>query len=167
MMRAVKRWLHVAAQVALALLLYFGVHAYVQRGVASGAAPALAGRDLAGRSASVAEYRGRPLVVHFWATWCPVCKAEIGNVAALAQDHAMLTVASSSGDAAQIRAWCAERGLSLPVVVDEDGALARAWGVRAFPTSFFLNGEQRIRIAETGFTSSAGLRARAWVAGWL
>ncbi len=159
-----RRWARATGQLVALLVFYLGLRAVTQRGVARGAAPALAGHDLAGHAVSLADLRGKPVVVHFWATWCPVCMAESSTVDALAHDHDVVTVATSSGAAAQIQASMRGHGLSFPVVVDEDGDLARAWGVRAFPTSFFLDADQRIRFAETGFTTSPGFRARLWLA---
>jgi thiol-disulfide isomerase/thioredoxin len=156
----------VAGELALGLALLLAVRAFMQRGVASGAAPALAGRDLAGRAVSLADFRGRPVMVHFWATWCGVCRVQEPSVEAMARDHTVLTVATSSGEARAIRAAMDQRGLTFPVVVDEEGDIARAWGVRQLPTSFFVADNQRIRTAETGLTSSLGLRARMWLASW-
>ena len=96
--RARRRASSVLSYVA-AMAIFFGIRAYVQRGVATGAAPALTGRDLGGQVVSLADSRGHAVMVHFWGTWCPVCRAEIGNVDALAQGRPVITVASSSGDA--------------------------------------------------------------------
>lgn len=160
-----RRWLGGAARVAAVLAIFLGVRALTQRGVASGAAPALSGPDLAGHTVSLTDYDGRAVMVHFWATWCEVCNAESGTVDALARDHAVLTVATDSGRADEIKAAMEKRGLSFPVIVDADGRLARAWGVTAFPTSFFVGRDHRIRLAETGFTSGPGFRARLWLVG--
>lgn len=162
---ATRERLRSAGQWALVIAVILGVRAYTQRGIASGPAPALVGRDLDGQAVTLASYAGKPVLVHFWATWCSVCMTEIGTIDALAKDHPMITVATDSGQADEIRAGMEKRGLHFPVVVDADGALARRWGVRAFPTSFFVGPEQSIRYAETGFTSSPGFRARLWLAG--
>ena len=154
-----------AGQWAVVVALVLGVRAWTHRAIASGPAPALAGRDLDGHAVTLASMRGKPVLVHFWATWCQVCEAEVGTIDALARDHTMITVATDSGQADEIRAGMAKRGLSFPVVVDADGALARAWGVSAFPTSFFVGPGQDIRFAETGFTTSPGFRARMWLSG--
>lgn len=159
------RRLRLAGQGAALLVLFFAIRAYTQRGIATGAAPPLSAPDLDGRMVSLAAYGSKPVVVHFWATWCPVCNAESGTIDALARDHAVVTIATSSGDAEELRAAMQKRGVSFPVVVDQDGLLARSWGVNAFPTSFFVGPNGAIRFAETGFTTSLGFRARLWLAG--
>jgi peroxiredoxin len=154
-------WVQGAAMVALLL----AVRTYTLRGVASGLAPALVGRDLDGHAVSLTDLSGKPMMVHFWATWCPVCRVENGSIDALAREHPVVTVATSSGQAEAIRAAMDQRGLQFPVVVDAGGEIARAWGVSRFPTSFFLGRDRRIRYAESGFTTGVGLRARLWLAG--
>jgi len=160
-----RRWARNAGKGAAVLALFLVLRAFTQRGIASGAAPPLVGSDLDGHAISLGDLRGKSVMVHFWATWCPVCEAEIASVDALARSHAVLTVATSSGHAREIRADMEKRGVSFPVVVDPEGELARAWGVRAFPTTFFVTPNQEIRLAETGFTTAFGFRARLWLSG--
>jgi peroxiredoxin len=61
-----------------------------------------------------------------------------------------------------------EHGLEMAVLADEDGALARRYGVRGVPTLFVLDGAGRIRFTELGYTTEAGLRLGLWWAarGW-
>ncbi len=146
------------------LVVFLGVRAWTQRGVVEGAAPPLAGRLLDGGRASLAALRGRPVLVHFWATWCPVCRLEQSSVQALADaGYAVLGVAMQSGGRTEVRAFLREQGLSFPVLVDAHGALARRFGVRGVPTSFVVGPQGRIRFVEVGYTSELGLRARLWL----
>lgn len=106
---------------------------------------------------------GEPLVVHFFATWCGVCEAEEGNVAALARDHDMVAVCSQSGSAERVRAYLDEHGLAhVPVVLDATGDVAADWGVSAFPSTFYVDGAGDIDFAEVGYTSELGMRLRAF-----
>jgi peroxiredoxin len=159
--RRVLGWLGQAALVAAVLV---GAHLWATRDAARGPAPALSGTLLDGRALPLADYRGRPLLVYFWATWCPVCRLDQGAIAAVARDHPVVTVAMQSGDAATVAAHLAAQGLSLPVRVDEDGAVAAAWGVRGVPTAFVVDGDGQIRYVTTGVTTRWGLRLRLWLA---
>lgn len=150
----------------LALLFLFGVRAYQLRGVARGPAPALAGIDMHGRPLSLETYRGKPVLLHFWATWCGVCKAEQSNIDTLARALPVLSVASRSGQASQVAAYVREHAIAPEVIADPSGALAGRFGVHAFPTSFVIDAAGRIRHAEVGYTSELGLRLRMWLAGW-
>ncbi len=140
--------------------IFLGVQAWQSRGVVRGAAPHIAGRGLRGEALDTAALRGRPALVTFWATWCTVCRADLGTLASVARDVPMITVASSSGDAAEVRAWLAARGRELPVIVDPGGTIAAAAGVHAFPTTLVLDAGGRVRSVAVGYTTEAGLRAR-------
>lgn len=155
------RWVR---DVTIALVIVGAVRAYQHRDMPKGAAPPLDGVDLAGKSASIAEYRGKPVLVHFWATWCGVCKAEQHNLDAVAHDLPVLSVASQSGNAAAIESYVREHGVVPRVLVDEESALARRFGVHAFPATFVIDADGEIRNVEVGYTTELGLRARMWLA---
>jgi peroxiredoxin len=159
--RRVLGWLWQAALVAAVLV---GAHLWTTRDAARGPAPVLSGTLLDGQSLRLDDDRGRPVLVYFWATWCPVCRLDQGAVEAVARDHRVVTVAMQSGDAAAVAAHLAERGLSFPVRIDEDGAVAAAWGVRGVPTAFVVDGDGQIRYVTTGVTTRWGLRLRLWLA---
>jgi peroxiredoxin len=140
------------------------VRAYQQRNLPSGPAPALAGADLDGAAVALEDYRGKPVVLHFWATWCGVCKAEQHNLDAIAGDLPVLSVASRSGDAAEVAAYVREHEVAPRVVSDPKGTLAQRFGVSAFPTTFIVDASGEIEHAEVGYTTELGLRARMWLA---
>lgn len=160
--RAWRTW---GVELALVLAIYSVAHFWNVRGSVTGAAPALAGIAVDGKPVALASFAGRPVLVNFWATWCGVCRAAEPNVVAVARDLPVLTVASSSGPPADVSRVLHERGLALSTLNDPDGALARAWGVTAFPTSFIVGPDGRIRFVEVGYTTALGLRARLWLAG--
>lgn len=159
------RWLKVTAEIVLIVALIAGVRAYVGRHAASGPAPAIDARTLAGDPVSLAARRGRPVLVHFWATWCPVCRAEQGAIAGVAQDYRVITIAMQSGGDDEIRRYLAEHDWRVPVVNDADGRLTRAYGVHGVPTSFVVDSGGTIRAVEVGYTTEIGLRLRLWWAG--
>ncbi len=147
------------------LLLILGIRAWQQSGTASGPAPALAGELLDGKSVALAAFAGRPVLVHFWATWCPVCRAEQGSIDALARDTPVITVAMQSGSREEVIQYLRKETLSFPVLNDRDGVIAAQWGVRAVPASFIVDGAGQIRYVEVGYTTGVGLRLRLWLAG--
>jgi thiol-disulfide isomerase/thioredoxin len=149
---------------AVALALLFAIRAYQQRNTPSGAAPALDGVALNGQRLALADYRGAPVLLHFWATWCGVCKAEQGNIDAVARELPVLSVASSSGDARAVEAYVRAHAVAPAVIADPDGALARRFGVHSFPTSFVIDAKGEIRHVEVGYTTELGLRLRMWLA---
>jgi thiol-disulfide isomerase/thioredoxin len=109
------------------------------------------------------------VLVHFWATWCPICRAEQDSIAAIVHDHPnMLTVAMQSGTPEEVSPHRQKQGVDFPVVNDQDGALARAWDVHAVPACLIVGPDGQIRFVETGYTTGVGIRLRLWLAGfWL
>jgi len=159
------RWRRRAIEALILVVVIVGIRAWQQRDVVSGSAPSLAGKLLDG-SACVLPDR-RPVLVHFWATWCPVCSAEQGSIQSIAQgDYAVVTVAMQSGSPADVAKHLAEQRLDFPVLNDPDGRVSAAWGVHAVPASFIVDRDGRIRFVEIGYTTEIGLRLRLWLAGW-
>ncbi len=144
--------------------IVLAVRAWQTRDAPHGPAPELAAAALDGSPVSLAEHRGHPVLVHFWATWCGVCRAEQGTIDGLAEDHDVITVAAQSGSPEQVAAFLEHEGLHFPAVADPTGQLTQRWGVHAFPTSFVIDPDGSIRSVEVGYTTSLGLRARLWLA---
>ena len=141
------------------------VNAWQTRDAPVGVAPDISGALLDGTLASLSDLRGQPVLLHFWATWCPICALEQGSIDAIARDHAVLTVAVDDASPGAIRRYLEEQGVDYPVLHDPDYRIAARYGIRGLPASFVLDTNGYIRFAETGYTSSYGLRARLWWAG--
>lgn len=157
----VRGWL---LNLLLILLVLGGVQWWKSRPMASGEAPSLKALSLDGRPLDLADLRGQPVLVHFWATWCPVCRLGNGAIDAIARDHRVVTVALQSGDAAEIRDFMTAEGLSFEVLPDQTGAMASQWGVPGVPATFILDPAGRIAFSTPGISSEWGLRARLWAA---
>lgn len=157
-----RRWLRWSAEALLVVLLLAGVRAWQQRGAASGPAPALAGELLDGSAYSLAAAQSRPVLVHFWATWCAICRAEQGSIDAVAREHPVVTVAMQSGSAADVRRHLHKESLRFAVLNDPEGVIAARWGVRSVPSSFIVDAQGQVRFLEVGYTTGIGLRLRLW-----
>lgn len=160
-----RRWLRRAVEALVVLLLLLGIRAWQQSGTASGPAPELAGVLLDGKPVMLNSFAGRPVLVHFWASWCRICRLEQDSINELAREAPVITVAMQSGDHKAVAGHMRNESLSFPVINDPDGLLAAQWGVRAVPASFIIDGTGQIRYVEVGFTTGIGLRLRLWLAG--
>lgn len=147
------------------IVVVVGVRAWQTRDTVSGEAPGIRAQTLGGDAIDLASFRGSAVAVHFWATWCGVCAAEKGNVESLASSGRVITVASASGGRGDVARYVREHQIAAPVVVDQSGALARAYGVAAYPTTFYIDPDGSIRHVEVGYTTTLGMRARLWLAG--
>jgi thiol-disulfide isomerase/thioredoxin len=153
------RWV---IEAGVVLAIFFAIRWGQTRELPSGPMPDVALRSLDGAPLSLGA-RDHGYVVHFFATWCGVCRAEEPNMTALAHDHDVIAIASQSGNAGVVRAYAEGAGFDpAHVAIDPDGAIASRFGVRAFPTTFYVGRDGTIRAAEVGYTSEIGMRLRAW-----
>ena len=106
----------------------------------------------------------QPYILHFWATWCPTCRAEAGNIDVLAKDAKVITVAVKSGSLQKIDDFKRKHGLSFPVIDDSSGAIAKAFKISVFPTTIIVGRDGRVFWAETGYSTTWGLKFRLWLA---
>jgi thiol-disulfide isomerase/thioredoxin len=159
-------WRKRAFHLLLLIVVIAGIRAWQQRDMASGTAPPLQGVLLSGSAYALPARPGQPVLVHFWATWCPICRSEQDSIAAIAQDRPdTITVAMQSGSNAEVAKHLAAQDLHFPVLNDSDGRISSAWGVHAVPASFIISPNGRIRFVEVGYTTALGLRLRLWLAG--
>jgi peroxiredoxin len=152
----------IALQGLLILAIIVGVNLWRTRDAASGPPPPLAATTLDGEHFDINEQHGKPLFVHFWAEWCPICSLEEDNIQSLSMDYELITVAMSSGNDEAVRAHMRERGLNFKVINDESGDIARQWGVQAVPATFIIDAAGEIRFVEMGYSSRFGLILRHW-----
>lgn len=116
----------------------------------------------------LADARGRVVVLNFWASWCEPCRAELPSLELLAQRHEadrlqVLAVNFRETDGA-LRRYLAAAPLTLPVLRDRDGAAARDWQVRIFPSTVVIARNGRAAFTVTGELDWNGPTARAWIA---
>ncbi len=119
-----------------------------------GPAPPLKLRTLDGADLSLADYRGRTVIVNFWATWCAPCVAEMPALQRLRDrlaDRGVEVVGVNfQENAARIRPFLYQYSLSFPVVRDHDGTVRDAWRVNVFPTTFVVAPDGRIAFSARG-----------------
>ena len=109
----------------------------------------------------LADYRGRPVIVNFWASWCNPCRKEFPLLKQALRDHRAQRLAVIGVTYQDIpsdsRAFVKQKQATWPQGVDDVGAVAGAFGVRAIPQSFFVRADGTIAARVFGFTSEAAL----------
>ncbi|MBX3657009.1 MAG: TlpA family protein disulfide reductase [Ramlibacter sp.] len=118
-------------------------------------APPLALGGLDGRPWRLSDLKGRVVVLNFWATWCEPCRAEMPSLQFLAQRHAqdgrlVVLAVNYQEHEARVRRFLEATGLQLSVALDRDGAAAKAWTRRIFPTTVIIDASGRPRFTVTG-----------------
>ena len=120
-----------ALQVALFIALYLALQTWTQRHLAQGMAPAVSGTTLSGEALNLETLRGKPLLLHFWATWCSVCRLEQGTIDDLSRRYTVVSIAMQSGSAQEVQQYMQEHDLNYPVINDPQGLIAGRYGVAA------------------------------------
>jgi thiol-disulfide isomerase/thioredoxin len=116
--------------------------------------PALTLNDLSGRAHAIADYRGRVVLVNFWATWCEPCRAEMVSMQRLQERLAgrPFTVLLVNYGEARMRVgeFVKREALGFSVLLDPNQDASRAWRVRVLPSSFLVDAEGRVRYTVIG-----------------
>ncbi len=113
---------------------------------------------------SFSARKGKPLLIHFWAMSCPVCKLEAPNIEAVSKEYEVLTIAINSGSDETIQAYMKEHGLHFKVINDTEGVWSKVFHIEVFPTTFIYDAKGTLRFTEVGYTTTAGLLARMeWI----
>ncbi|MGC9350434.1 MAG: protein disulfide oxidoreductase, partial [Sulfurovum sp.] len=116
-----------------------------------------------GTSFNSRDLAGKPLIVHFWTTWCPTCKAEATNIEAISEEHEVVSIAVNSGSNSLLKKYMRENGYHFRVVNDAEGRWAEIFHVEVFPTTFIFDSKGKLRFTEVGYTTTLGLKGRLGV----
>lgn len=157
------RILKILIEIGIFVLFYLAVRAYLQWHLVSGPVPMIQTMTLSGKPFDISQPRKEPLLIHFWATWCPICHLEQNSIQAISRDYPVISIAMNSGDNTSVKEFLQQQGLDFSVIDDPDGELARRFGVTGVPVSFIVDKQNQIRYAERGYTSEWGLRLRLWL----
>ncbi|SOB94506.1 TlpA family protein disulfide reductase [Rhodobacter maris] len=135
------------------------------------AAPTLPFTDEAGNSRSLADYRGKVVLLNLWATWCAPCRKEMPDIEALAAsengaDFVVLTVAASGRDTPQKVASFFERAgvTHLPRFIDATERLARAFGLVGLPATILIDRRGQVVAQLMGPADWSSPEAKAVIA---
>jgi cytochrome c biogenesis protein CcmG/thiol:disulfide interchange protein DsbE len=150
-----------------------GVPEFISR-LKAKAAPGFALEDLSGRKVSLASYKGRAVLINFWATWCAPCKIETPWLIELrnqyaAQGFEVLGVSTDdidrddpqklSDEKKEIARSVEQMHIPYPVLIDGDTLSKPYGGLDAMPTSFFVDRNGTVVAAQMGLTSKDDIEA--------
>ena len=128
------------------------------------AAPSLKLPLVGGGEQDVATYRGRPVILNFWATWCDPCRAEMPVFERAQQQYrdrglVVLGVDFQERDP-EIVAFLSEIGVTFPSLVDRTGEVTRQWRATGLPTTFLIDRQGIIRDVRVGAFTDDMLESR-------
>ena len=125
-------------------------------------APDFALTDLDGKEHKLSDYKGKKVLLVFWATWCPPCRKEIPDLIELretvSEDKlAMLAISNEKPDL--VKSFVAQANLNYTVLLDQ-GTLPSPYNtINAIPSSFFIDPEGKIKLATSGLVSLSEIKA--------
>ena len=96
----------------------------------------------------------KPLLIHFWASWCPTCKFEAPNIEKISQNYEVITIAVQSGTNEEVKKYLDEHNLTFKVVNDEDGFFSQKFNIKAYPSTFIYDENKNLRFTEVGYTTT-------------
>ena len=120
-------------------------------------------KTLDGNSVSLSDFKGHPVVINFWASWCPPCRDEMPVLVEAYRAHkdsGLIILAVNGRDQETslrpVRRFVAEFQMPFPVLLDEHGELRRRYRLRGLPTSVFIGADGLVRGLIIGpFTPAA------------
>lgn len=121
-------------------------------------APTFSGYDLDGERVELADFRGRVVLVNFWASWCAPCRAEFPRLRAVHGERAAVLGVLYDDRSEPARAFVQEHGATWPTVVDPQGEIAQAYGVGpGIPVTWVIDAEGVARARHHGELTDADL----------
>ncbi len=162
------RWVSLVLEVALIIAVMLAISWWQNRGALPGAdrqAPDFTLQSLDGSPYRLSDFRGKKVVLYFFAPWCSICHLSAPNLKALKASRSpdelqILLVGLSYNNVAELRTFAQDLGLTdIPVLVGND-ALMQEYRIKAFPTYFVIDENGKITSRSIGYSTELGLRLR-------
>lgn len=109
---------------------------------------------LEGEQRKLSDYRGKRVMLNFWATWCPPCRAEMPDMQKLYENEEVTVLALNMTATEQneevVADFVEEYGLTFPILMDEESDVMNAYRIQAYPTSYMIDSNGRIQFIALG-----------------
>jgi thiol-disulfide isomerase/thioredoxin len=127
-------------------------------------APDFSVENVSGASLALSDLRGQPVIVNFWASWCPPCRGEMPDLDEVARQHsdsglAVLAV-NLDEERGAVQRYATALDLTLSIGIDRGGRVSGLYNVVALPTSFFVDRQGIVRDLNIGALTAKGLRTK-------
>jgi peroxiredoxin len=126
-------------------------------------APAFTLPDINGGRRSISDFKGKIILLNFWATWCPNCREEMPSLEKLWEKYRskdLVVIAVSVGrNSGEIRSFAREQGLTFPILLDQEGAVRKEYEITALPMTYLIGRDGKISGRLYGSRDWAGKKA--------
>lgn len=121
-------------------------------------APDFALKDLNGKTVKLSDYRGKIVVLNFWAVWCKYCKQEMPDFNELNKEFkknndAVILAVDVQEDIGTVNKFLSQNNIKLNVLMDESGAVAQQYGLQGYPTTFIIDKDGNVTKMFPGLTN--------------
>jgi len=159
------RWQSWLIEASIIIVIIVAIRAWQHQDIASGQAPLLSGTSVALTPIALSDFKGQPVLIHFFAPWCPVCSAMHGNIDTISAHYLVILVASNT-EPEDLSKWLSKHPDDnlQRLLLDRDGTWLNAFGSKALPTDVIVDANGTISSTELGYTSTLGLWIRLWLA---
>ncbi|MCP4933560.1 MAG: TlpA family protein disulfide reductase [bacterium] len=110
--------------------------------------------DLDSNALKLSDFKGHIVVVNFWATWCPPCRAEIPSMQRawthLKKHNVVILAIHVGGNEDKIWSFLTDFGVDFPVLIDANSKVSRSWPMRGLPTTFIIDPQGKIALRAIG-----------------
>lgn len=117
-------------------------------------APDFTLRTVDGEQISLSQFKGKPVIINFWATWCPPCRLEMPALEEISHQAAekgfVLLAVNQEEDAVTVKSFFTQNHYDYLSVLDHDGSVSTMYQVSGIPTSIFVDADGIVRDMHTG-----------------
>lgn len=117
-------------------------------------APEFVLKDINDKEHRLSQYRGKVVIINFWASWCPPCRYEMPSMETayqqLKKENIVILAINIGEDEDTIFTFTADYNVTFPLLMDQDSMIIKQWPVMALPTSFVLDTQGRIVYSAVG-----------------
>lgn len=111
-------------------------------------------QTLKGETVQLNDYRGQRVIVNFWATWCPPCRAEIPDFQKLYENENVeilaVNLTGTEESIEHVQTFVEDFNMTFPVLMDENSDVSSTYQVRAYPTSYMIDSNGRVQFVAMG-----------------
>ena len=122
--------------------------------------------DKDGNTVKLSDFYGKPILLNFWATWCPPCKAEMPDLQEAYETYGdevcfvMVNLTDGSRDTVEVvKTFVADNGYTFPVYFDTQSSAAMAYGIYSIPTTFLISADGALLKSKSGMMTASEVEA--------
>ena len=125
-------------------------------------APDFTLKDLNGNAVKLSDYKGKIVILNFWAVWCQYCLIEMPDFNELnkeleKENEVVILAVNSQESPEKVKEYLSSSNIDLKVLLDQDGTVTQTYGITGFPTTFFINKDGTLYNYITGMTDKKTL----------